>query len=254
MNLQSFQNGQAILAHLERGELDIAFQKAKELLADEPNNPLLQYSLALCYLDKNEENKAMEHFNKTLSLDPSFVSAAENLVELNKDGYSLGELKYLYTLITSHKEGTEEMYRFLDQFSTSSLNDQLSTKKAIRREGGGNGPDDNIYIKHLITQMDKYDKDAPKPDGEACALPTAITPPPHEPPPPPPPPEPKKDEPEIQSTSYGIETLTMAKLYIRQDLHEQAMAILMKLMKRNPDDENIQIEIDNLQILMRERK
>lgn len=332
MNLQSFQNGQAILEHLNRDELDVAYQKAKVMVQDKPKNALMHYALGLCYLKRDDKVLASEQFITTLQLDPSFVSAAENLVDLNKDAYSLGELKYLYTLITSHKKGTEEMYRFLDQFSSSIINPNLSTGKnklSQKIDFTSGKPtsteEDNVYIKHLITQMDKYDKDAPIPDGETCVVPEPITKPFYEPTPPelqveesktentkveepkvgeskveeskveestteepttekptieepiieepiieesvkdegqvgktqtptPAKPEPKTPKPKAETKSYGIETLTMAKLYVRQGLYEQAMGILLKLMKRKPEDEDIQIEIDNLQVLMREKR
>jgi len=57
-----------------------------------------------------------------------------------------------------------------------------------------------------------------------------------------------------QNTRYGIETLTMAKLYIRQGLLEQAMAILLKLQQRDPGSTQVRSEIDHVQQLMRDEK
>lgn len=243
-DLNLYQNGQAIFEHLKRHEIDSAFQKAKSLGQEHPKSPLVLFALAKCYEEKEDTFHAIEAYTHVLKYDPSFVSAAEKLVELNKDNYSLGELKYLYTLIVSHKEGTEEMYRFLDQFKKTEMKSKLSISKFSQDPKESS---DNVYIKHLIDQMHNNQNDSTM--GDVCSIPGPITPPPQ---------QPKEDVfPDVErltNTSYGIETLTMAKLYIRQGLYEQAMGILLKLLKRDPNAEDVQIEIDNLQILMREKK
>lgn len=243
-DLNLYQSGQAILEHLKRDEGSIAFDKAKALASENPKSPLILFALAKCYEAKKDTYHAIEAYTNVLKYDPSFISAAEKLIELNKDNYSLGELKYIYTLIVAQKEGTEEMYRFLDEFKNTEIKKKLSITKTQQSDNEAPRAKDNNYIKHLITQM--HSEEA---RGDTCAIPSPITPPPQ---------QPKiVEQPDIErltNQSYGIETLTMAKLYIRQGLYEQAMGILLKLLKREPEAEDIQIEIDNLQILMREKK
>jgi hypothetical protein len=109
------------------------------------------------------------------------------------------------------------------------------------------GVDDNAYIQHLINEMDKPQKVVPiemPPKRNLSNVPDqGFTPPP------------KKNIPlqnnkNDQSARYGIETLTMAKLYIRQGLYEQAMGILMKLQDRDPGSEAVTNEINNLLEIM----
>lgn len=184
------------------------------------------------------------------------------------------------------------MYRFLEQFSSTPINPDLSVGRSESNERVNSSPKENVYIQHLVTEMEKN-------EGEICSMPSIIIAPdestlvapsiddivPLD--------EPKPqaevvkeapdessqafrsdDTPSFDKTSflaevknqesktnkvktdiknYGIETLTMAKLYIRQGLYKQAMNILMKLIDQKPDDEDIQIEIDNLQVLIREK-
>ncbi|MFA6617880.1 MAG: tetratricopeptide repeat protein [Candidatus Neomarinimicrobiota bacterium] len=320
MSLQSLKNAQAIMEHLNRDECDIAFQKAHAMMSKEKSkDAFMHYAIALCYYKNGNNDKASGHLNMTLSLDPSFVSAAELLLSINKHVYSLGELKYLYTLIISHKKGNEEMYRFLDQFSSTPINPHLSVGKIESVKNVSSLVEDNSYIDYLVTEMDKDEQDKAKNYQAAChtadttlfdgslpkpeafkapsEAPSAKTVPfeesdsqtkasqeprdeletqvetinktPVEPKPAAKAmptsfdkvsflsevknKETKANKAKTEIKNYGIETLTMARLYIRQGLYEQAMGILMKLIDQKPDDENIKIEIDNLQVLMRDK-
>ena len=189
-----------------------------------------------------------------MSFDPSFISAAEMLLKLNKDNYSLGELKYIYSLIIAYKDGSDEMYNFIQKFKDTPMISKLTIpnlgQDKLKTEDLPGG-DNNAYIQHLINEMDKPDQRdhlETSPPKELSIVPEQQFVPP-----------PKKRIPiqnnkNDQSTRYGIETLTMAKLYIRQGLFEQAMGILLKLQQRDPASELVKAEIDHVNQLMKDEK
>jgi tetratricopeptide (TPR) repeat protein len=248
--LHLYENSQSILEHLKNNEVGIAFEKAKALVTKHPDSALLWYSLGLCYYHKQDNFNAIDSFTRALRFDPSFVSAGEMLLQLNKNNYSIPELKYIYSLIIAYKEGSDEMYQFIQKFKNTPMSMDLSVPNLGQDElktEGLPGVDDNAYIQHLINEMDKPQKVVPiemPPKRNLSNVPDqGFTPPP------------KKNIPlqnnkNDQSARYGIETLTMAKLYIRQGLYEQAMGILMKLQDRDPGSEAVTNEINNLLEIM----
>ncbi len=251
--LNYYENNQSVLKHLEMNETNVALEKAILLLDKYPEDALVWFSMGLCYYQKEDIFKAIECFTRSLSFDPSFISAAEMLLKLNKDNYSLGELKYIYSLIISYKEGTDEMYNFIQKFKDTGMISKLSIPNIGQDKLTTEdlpGVDNNAYIQHLITEMDRPEQTQPTnpPRKEISIVPEQQFVPP-----------PKKKIPvqnnkSDQSTRYGIETLTMAKLYIRQGLYEQAMGILLKLQERDPASELVNAEIDHVKQLMKDEK
>lgn len=252
--LNYYENNQSVLKHLEKNETNVALEKAKLLLDKYPEDALAWFSMGLCYYQKEDIFQAIDSFTRALYFDPSFISAAEMLLKLNKDNYSLGELKYIYSLIIAYKDGSDEMYNFIQKFESAAMNSNLSIpnlgQDKLKAEDLP-GIDDNTYIQHLINGMDKPEE--PVQEGIPKRKEISIVPEQQFIPPP------KKKIPvqnnkNDQSTRYGIETLTMAKLYIRQGLYEQAMNILLKLQQRNPSSELVNTEIERVKQLMMDEK
>lgn len=255
--LTFYERGQEILEHLDRNEDETALKKAVRLLNSNPENALVWFILGLCHYQKQDIFNAIDSFTHVLRYDPDFISAAEMLLKLNKDNYSVGELKYIYSLILAHKEGTREMYQYLQKFSDVTPVADLTIPNIGQDELKAEtlpGSDDNAYIQHLINEMDKpapeEEISQPAPKKEISIIPeSAYTPP-------------KKQAPSLvpnankigPQTHYGIETMTMATLYIRQGLYDQALGILLKLQQRDPGSQRIKEEIDRVNILMKEAK
>ncbi|MCF7832229.1 MAG: tetratricopeptide repeat protein [Candidatus Marinimicrobia bacterium] len=249
-----YEDNQSVLEHLEKSETNVALEKAKLLLNNYPKDALVLFSMGLCYYQKEDIFHAIESFTRALRYDPSFISAAEMLLKLNKDNYSLGELKYIYSLIIAYKDGTDEMYNFIRKFEDTAMNSNLSIpnfgQDALKTEGLP-GVDDNAYIQHLITEMDKPERkeqtEIPKRKEMSIVPEQQFIPPPKKK-------IPVQNNKNDQSIRYGIETFTMAKLYIRQGLFEQAMSILLKLQQRDPESELINTEINHVKQLMLDEK
>lgn len=249
-----YEDNQSVLDHLEKKETAVALEKARLLVNKYPEKALSHFSMGLCYHQKEDIFHAIECFTKALKLDPAFITAAEMLLKLNKDNYSLGELKYIYSLIIAYKDGTDEMYQFIEKFKDIPLKanlgipelgqDSLKTKEVP-------GPDNNDYIEHLINEMDKPEQSTKKeipPRKEISIIPEKeFVPPPKKA-------VPMQNNKNDQATKYGIETLTMAKLYVRQGLLEQAMGILIKLQQRDPDSSLVKEEIERVKQLMNDKK
>lgn len=252
--LNYYEDTQSVLEHLEKNETNVALEKVKLLLDKHPEDALAWFSLGLCYYQKEDIFKAIDSFTRALGFDPSFISAAEMLLKLNKDNYSLGELKYIYSLIIAYKNGTDEMYSFIRKFKNTTINSKLSIPNLGQdklKTQGLPGVDDNAYIQHLITEMDKPEKsttlESPQRKEISIVPEKQFIPPPKKK-------IPVQNNKNDQNTRYGIETLTMAKLYIRQGLFEQAMAILLKLQQRDPESAQLRAEIDHVKQLMRDEK
>ncbi len=255
--LSFYENSRNILRHLENNEDEIAFAEAKKLLNIHPDEGVIWFIMGLYYQRKQDIFNAIDSFTRTLRYDPSFVSAAEMLLKLNKDNYSVSELKYLYMIITTYKAGSQEMHQFLRKFKNTPANAQLTVPNLGQDELSADnlpGIDDNEYIQHLIKNMDN-----PEQTQEEVASPVkkelSIIPEKdyH-------PPRSKAPEPVINNNTttnknnYGIETMTMAQLYIRQGLYEQALDILFKLQQRDPSSERVKGEIERVSILLKESK
>jgi tetratricopeptide (TPR) repeat protein len=249
-----YEENQSVLEHLDKRETGVALEKAKILVDKFPEEALPLFSMGLCYHQKEDIFHAIECFTKALMLDPAFISAAEMLLKLNKDNYSLGELKYIYSLIIAYKDGTDEMYKFVEKFSDVPLAPNLSIPNFGQDDmNKANLPakDENAYIRHLINEMDKPEEmartEAP-PRKELSIIPEQeFTPPPKKN-------IPVRNNKNDNSTQYGIETMTMAKLYIRQGLYRQALGILNKLRERDPDSVLIKEEIQKVTQLLNDMK
>ena len=153
-----YQDNQSVMDHLDKRETGVALEKAKILVNKFPGEALPLFSMGLCYHQNNDIFHAIECFTKALKLDPAFISSAEMLLKLNKDNYSLGELKYIYGLIIAYKSGSEEMYRFVRKFKDVPADANLSIPNIGQDElkkAGLPGGDDNEYIQHLINEMDE---------------------------------------------------------------------------------------------------
>ncbi|MBW6457690.1 MAG: hypothetical protein K0B52_00860 [FCB group bacterium] len=253
-----YEKCQTILGHLEKNENDIAYVKAEELHDIFPASALTNFIMGLCCQRRQEIIEAIRYFTMTLRYDPSFVSAAEMLVKLNKDNYSVGEMKYLYGIITQFKKADDEMLQFLHKFIEVPLIPNLSVPDRRKEEALPEtlpGIDDNAYIQHLITEMDRPREQAPKvPEPAPAAKPASVPETGYRPPRPKVPASPANDKKNGMGPGYGIETMTMAQLYIRQGLYENALDILIKLQKRDPLSERIRNEIDRVQKLIREEE
>lgn len=255
MEQVSFYNeNQSVLEHLDKHEAGVALEKARLLVDQYPDEALPLFTMGLCYYQKEDVFHAIECFTKALRSDPGFISAAEMLLKLNKDNYSLGELKYIYSLIIAYKDGTDEMYQFVQKFEDVPLDPNLTVPNFGQDEMKKPdlpGADDNTYIQHLINEMDKPQEQtqpAIPPKKEISIIPEQkYTPPPKKT-------IPVQDNKKDNSTKYGIETMTMAKLYVRQGLHRQALGILSKLQERDPDSEVIRAEIKKVQQLINDSK
>lgn len=265
-------------------------QRAKELLSDNPEQALAYYVLAVCYHEKEDYFEAIKNYTLTLKKDPEFIEAAKMLLELNKDNYSVPELKYLYTLICNYQDGQQEMQQFLHKFEDAPLKSELSipeAPKTIENPEELPGTSDNEYIRHLLQEMEKPEeteknvkneetltsislreeklpfpgesiegekeavlnesKDAVKNSSGEAFFTLDFQPPAKQAPPP------QNNVKPSSVNNYGIETMTMAQLYIRQGLYEHALQILLKLQERNPEDERVKDEIERVNKLMREQ-
>jgi tetratricopeptide (TPR) repeat protein len=249
-----YEKCKVILAHLEKNEIVSACEKAEVLLDDFPDKALSHFMMGLCCRRKQDIICAIRHFTLTLRADPSFISAAEILIDLNKDNYSVGELKYLYGIVMQYKKADAGMQQFLHQFADVPLRSDLSVPDKRQEEklpAELPGVDDNAYIQHLITEMEKTpDVPASLPETPAADVPETA----YRPPRPKAPAPPASDKRNGTGPGYGIETMTMAQLYIRQGLYENALDILVKLQKRDPLSERIKNEIERVQKCMREEK
>jgi len=249
-----YEDNQSVLEHLEKRETAVALEKARLLVGKFPEKALAHFSMGLCYHQQEDIFHAIECFTQALQIDPAFIIAAEMLLKLNKDNYSLGELKYIYSLIVAYKDGTDEMYQFLEKFKDIPLNANLSIPELGQDSLKTNevpGLDNNDYIEHLINEMDKPEE---PPKRETVTRKEIAIIPEKEFIPPPKKTVPVQNNKHDQATKYGIETLTMAKLYVRQGLFEQAMGILLKLQQRDPDSGLVKEEIERVKQLMNEKK
>jgi tetratricopeptide (TPR) repeat protein len=287
--LQFLHESRDILQSLEKSEAS-PLQRAEELLKRYPRHALSHFVLACCQREQRSYIDAIRNCSKALRMDPSFIAAAEMLLELNKDNYSVGELKYLYSLISAYKDTTPEMQQFLRKFKDIPMNAQLTLpepEKVPEKAENLPGSSDNEYIRHLINEMDETEfrqeieavREKATTDShereEALSFPgesikdgeeRVSTPVPAAQPE-------EKTEPAIRldfqppvkqnpvrqlnnktatANNYGIETMTMAQLYIRQGLYEHAMQILLKLKEKDPGSERIQKEMDRVKKLMDE--
>jgi len=82
-------------------------QDAKDLLdkvpLDSSDNLFVEYLQGVCEQELGNIDRAKKRFQYVVSVDPSFVAAAEALVHMDPENISEGELKYLYQLIIAEK-------------------------------------------------------------------------------------------------------------------------------------------------------
>ncbi|MDD3715708.1 MAG: hypothetical protein PHX07_06340 [Candidatus Marinimicrobia bacterium] len=151
-----------ILEKLHKQDPAFLLKQAALLLERYPEQALVHYVMALCLHQKGDIPGTLRHLAAVLQRDPSFVSAAELLLELNKDNYSIGELKYLYSLIAAHKAVPAEGQQYLRKFPDVALKTDLS----VPENGKSNevapetlpGSDDDAYIRHLLDEMEHSEK------------------------------------------------------------------------------------------------
>ena len=80
---------------------------AKDLLdrvpLDSSDNLFVEYLQGVCEQELGNLDRAKKRFKYVVSVDPTFVAAAEALVHMDPESISEGELKYLYQLIIAEK-------------------------------------------------------------------------------------------------------------------------------------------------------
>lgn len=234
---------------MDNNEMTQAFKIVSRLVDEYQTHPLSWHCLGEYYLKQKNIFKAIHCFTKTLQVDPTFVMTAEKLIELNVDNYSVGEMKYLYQIILRYKPGDEEMYQFMEKFAEENVITDLSSPDVGLDDMSVEslpGTDNKDYIEHLIHEMDAQEEELPEEHIETVVanLPQAIPLPKRKPA--------KNGKHANNEPAYKIETLTMARLYIRQGLYEQAKNILLKLQKRNPESQVYRDEIQRVDALILE--
>lgn len=164
-----------ILEKLHKQDAALLLKQATLLLERYPEQALAHYVMALCLHQNGDIPGTLRHLAAVLQRDPSFVSAAELLLELNKDNYSIGELKYLYSLIAAHKAVPPEGLHYLRKFPDVALKTDLSIPETGKSPEAAPetlpGSDDDVYIRHLLDEMEHSEK-TEMPQAEAEAMTT----------------------------------------------------------------------------------
>lgn len=226
-------------------------------------NNIVEYLRAVCNQEVGNVETAIKQLTQILDKDPTFIIAAEILISLNKSFYSIGELKYFYELILAVKPNNNKMQAFVRKYHNvpSIFNPEPNIqkmKKEIRsrsnRKSNGNGKYLNPLIKELKLNAERYkneikDKTEKKSQkGKPAIMPDVDA-------------ESiqkqskkivdksksksskkenaeesqkeKKDNEKNNDLVINVETLTIARLYIKQGYYKEALDILLKLEKRD---------------------
>lgn len=236
-----------------------AHKKIESVDTELLENNIIEYLRAICNQEIGNVEIAIKQFTKILDKDPTFIKAAEILVNLNKSSYSIGELKYFYELISAVKSNNKmrafiRKYRNVPSEFNPEPNIQKMTKNIRSRSPkklNGNNKNLNPLIKELKLNAEKYkneiknntEKKSPK--SKLAIMPDADA-------------ESnkkkskkivdkseskfskkendkggKKDNKENIDLAINVETLTIARLYIKQGYYNEALDILLKLKKRD---------------------
>ena len=246
------------------GKYQDAYNKIESVDVKLQGNNVIEYLRAVCNQEVGNIAIAIKQFTQVLDKDPTFIKIAETLIDLSKSSYSIGELKYFYELILSIKPNNQQMHAFVgkhhnvpSQFYPEPNIQKM--KKVIHSLPIKKSNGKNRYINPLIRELElnaekykndiknngekksKKDKPVIMPDFDAESTQKQN----------------KKISDKLKDNSskkknynkdkednkknkgngnnrvINVETLTIARLYIKQGYYKEALDILFKIKKQD---------------------
>jgi tetratricopeptide (TPR) repeat protein len=268
------------------GKYQDAYNKIESVDVKLQGNNVIEYLRAVCNQEVGNIAIAIKQFTQVLDKDPTFIKIAETLIDLNKSSYSIGELKYFYELILSIKPNNQQMHAFVgkhhnvpSQFYPEPNIQKM--KKVIHSLPIKKSNGKNRYINPLIRELElnaekykndiknngekksKKDKPVIMPDFDAESTQKQN----------------KKISDKLKDNSskkknynkdkednkknkgngnnrvINVETLTIARLYIKQGYYKEALDILFKIKKQDgSNNEKILETIKEVKKLIKQGK
>ena len=245
----------------------------EEIKTKVDKNNLIEYLRAVCNQEIGNIEIAIIQFTHILDRDPSFIKIPEILIKLNKGFYSIGELKYFYELILAVKPGNKNMRLFVEKHhklhSIFNSEPNLSEiKKQPYSQSIKELKKENKYLIELVKELkingQKYKSDnendfEEKPRNMPAIMPDVDAESIH-----------KqsnkfiekfgnnfsKNNYNIKEKNVNVETLTIAKLYIKQGYYKEALDILFKLKEQdeNKNRDKILETIDEVKELVQDKR
>ncbi len=135
-----------------------AHNKIESVDAELMENNIVKYLSAICNQEVGNVKTAIKQFTQILDKDPTFIKAAEILINLNKSSYSISELKYFYELILAVKPNNNKMHAFVRKYHKvpSDFNPEPNIqkmKKAIRSGSNKRSNGESKYLNPLIKEL-----------------------------------------------------------------------------------------------------
>ncbi|MEA1986058.1 MAG: hypothetical protein U9N76_01045 [Candidatus Marinimicrobia bacterium] len=246
---------------LSEGRCKKAQQKIESVSPELQTNTIIEYIRAVCNKEVGNTKLAIKQLTYLIDKDPGFVSAVELILALNKSSYLIGELKYFYELILFVKPENIEMWNFVEKYkdvesifnkkpnfnefskreseiqkleekkeikSINALVTQIHKNKNNLKSGSGELPKKNTNRKSIAIMLDEEREKNKNPNTRSKKNKTVYN---------------------INNRIAEIETLTIAKLYIKQGFYKEALDILYKIKKRD-NGKNVSETIDEVKKLI----
>lgn len=261
MNFQIANIYNEVAELLSEGRCKKAQQKIESVSPELQTNTIIEYIRAVCNKEVGNKKLAIKQLTYLIDKDPGFVSAVELILALNKSSYLIGELKYFYELILFVKPENIEMWNFVEKYkdvesifnkkpnfnefskreseiqkleekkeikSINALVTQIHKNKNNLKSGSGELPKKNTNRKSIAIMLDEEREKNKNPNTRSKKNKTVYN---------------------INNRIAEIETLTIAKLYIKQGFYKEALDILYKIKKRD-NGKNVSETIDEVKKLI----
>ncbi|MDA3871805.1 MAG: hypothetical protein PF551_05585 [Candidatus Marinimicrobia bacterium] len=270
----------------EEGKYQDAHNKIESVDVELQGNNIIEYLRAVCNQEVGNLAIAIKQFTQVIDKDPTFIKIAETLINLNKSSYSIGELKYFYELILAIKPNNQQMHAFVEKHHNvpSQFDPEPNTQKMEKiihlrsiKESNRKGKYINPLIRELELNAEKYKNDIKNNGGKKSKKDKPVIMPDFDA-------EStqkqnkkivdklvnnsskkknynkdKEDNKENKGNEnnrvINVETLTIARLYIKQGYYKEALDILFKIKKQDGDNnEKIFETIKEVKKLIKQEK
>jgi len=199
-----------------------------KVLEVNPDHVLVRNLLAEIYLEESEYVQAKEEYEKVLSIDPENATAREGLAEVNTRLATLAaERKSPEKAVPETREIPSESVKepeiptYTPSFSLEDLSSLEREKERFHPSISFREEVEKVFgEKELVTE---------KPEEKEMATGKA-----------------EETSPPSDSTSPEFATLTLAEIYLKQGLHQEAIQIYRRILKEDPNNSVARAKLEEL--------